>query len=71
MMGIAELKRAVDGLPVDERLELAEYIRQSSRADDPSWQAEIGRRLDACLAGKGHREGELVALHDRLLADGR
>ncbi len=70
-MGIVELKRAVDELPVEERLELAEYIRQSSRADDPAWQAEIGRRLDACLQGKGHGEVELLALHDRLRAVGR
>jgi Putative addiction module component len=70
-MGIVELKRAVDELTIEERLELADYIRQSSRADDPSWQAEIGRRLDACLKGKGHSMQELLVLHDRLCAEGR
>ena len=66
-----EIKRAVDGLTVDERLELAEYIRQSSRIDDPSWQAEIGGRLDFCLAGKGHSKDELQILHNRLVAQGK
>jgi len=70
-MGIVELKRAVDELTIEERLELAEYIRQSSRADDPSWQAEIGRRLDSCLKANGHSMEELLVLHDRLCAEGR
>jgi hypothetical protein len=70
-MSMTELKRAVDGLTVDERLELADYIRQSSRVDDSSWQAEIGRRLDSCLSGKGHSKDELQILHDRLVAQGK
>ena len=70
-MSVAELKRAVDDLSVEERLELAEYLRRSSKQGDPHWQAEIGRRLDACLQGKGHDAEELLALHDRLSADGR
>lgn len=70
-MSVAELKRAVDLLSVDERLELAEYLRRASKQDDPQWQAEIGRRLDACLQSKGHNAEELLALHDRLSANGR
>ena len=65
-MSFAELKRTVDGLSLDERLELAEHLRQSFRVNDPVWQAEIERRLDSCLQGKGHSGEELMALHDRL-----
>jgi hypothetical protein len=65
-MRILELKRAVDKLSVEERLELTQYIRQTIRADDPLWHAEIGRRLDTCLQGGGHGETELLALHRRL-----
>ena len=65
-MGIAELKRAVDDLPIEDRLELSAHIRQSFRVDDPSWQIEIERRLNECLQGKGHSAEELLALHDRL-----
>ena len=70
-MSFVELKRAVDGLSVEDRLELAEHLRQSFRANDPAWQAEIERRLDACLQGKGHSAEELMTLHDRLSADGK
>ena len=70
-MSVAELKRAVDLLSIEDRLELAEYLRRTSKQDDPQWQAEIGRRLDACLQGKGRQTKELLALHDRLSAEGR
>jgi hypothetical protein len=70
-MGLVELKRAVDDLPMEERLDLAAHLRQSFRVDDPSWQAEVERRLNDCLQGKGHSEAELAALHDRLCASGQ
>ncbi len=70
-MSVAEMKRAVDILSVEDRLDLADYLRRTSRENDPQWQAEIGRRLDACLSGKGHKADELLALHDRLSAEGR
>jgi hypothetical protein len=70
-MSVAELKRAVDGLSLDERLELADYLRRRSKQDDPQWEAELGKRLDRCLQGKGHRAEELLSLHDRLSSEGR
>jgi hypothetical protein len=68
-MSVAELKRAVDGLSVDERLELADYLRRRAKQDDPQWEAELAERLDQCL--KGHSTAELLALHERLSAEGR
>ena len=70
-MSVAELKRAVDVLSVEERLELAGYLRRTSRQNDPQWQVEIARRLHSCLQGKGHKADELLALHDRLTTEGR
>ena len=70
-MSVAELKRAVDILSLEDRLELADYLRRISKENDPQWQMEIGRRLDACLQGKGHPAEELLALHDRLSTEGR
>ena len=70
-MSVAELKRAVDFLSVEDRLELAAYLRRTSKQNDPQWQAEVGRRLDASLQGKGHKVEELQALHDRLPSEGR
>jgi hypothetical protein len=45
-MSVAELKRAVDGLSPDERLELADYLRRRAKQDDPQWEAELGKRLE-------------------------
>jgi hypothetical protein len=70
-MSVAELKRAVDELSPDERLELAEYLRWCSRQDDPEYQSELGRRLDRSLAGQSHSDTELQQLHDKLSAEGR
>ena len=70
-MSVAELKRAVDTLSLEERLDLADYLRSHSKQDDPQWEAELARRLDRCLEGKGHTADELMALHERLSADGR
>jgi hypothetical protein len=70
-MSVVELKQAVDVLSIEDRLELAEYLRRSAKRDDPNWQAEIGHRLDRSLEGKGHPSEELVALHDKLTAEGR
>jgi hypothetical protein len=71
IMSVAELKRAVDDLTPDERLELADYLRRRSKQDDPRWEAELGKRLDRCLEGKGHPAEELLALHERLSSEGR
>ena len=68
-MSVAELKQAVEELSVDERLELAEYLRWRSRKDDPEWQEEVGRRLNSCLSGRGRTAEELQALHDKLTAE--
>ena len=70
-MSVAELKRAVDSFSLEDRLELANYLHRRSKHDDPRWETELAQRLDRCLEGKGHTADELLALHDRLSADGR
>ncbi len=70
-MSIAELKQAVDNLTPEDRQELAEYLQWRTRRDDPLWQAEIGRRLDRCLAGQGHSAEELHQIHEQLSAEER
>jgi hypothetical protein len=70
-MSVAELKRVVDGLSPDERLELADYLRRLAKQGGPQWEAELAERLDRCLKGKGHRADELLALHDRLSSENR
>jgi hypothetical protein len=70
-MSVAEIKRTVDGLSPDDRLELADYLRSRAKQDDPQWEAELGKRLDRCLEGKGHSAEELMALPDRLSSEGQ
>jgi hypothetical protein len=70
-MSFAELKQAVDTLSLEDRLELSDYLRRRAKQDDPQWEAELSQRLDHCLNGKGHTADELLALHERLSADGR
>jgi len=70
-MSVAELKSAVDKLSPAERLEMADYLLRRSREDDPQWEAELGMRLDRCLAGRGHSGDELLVIHDRLSSAGR
>ena len=42
-----------------------------ARQDGPQWEAELGKRLDRCLEGKGHAAEELLALHERLSSANR
>lgn len=70
-MSMAELKQAVHDLTADERLELASYLRQLSKQDDPAWRAEVGRRIERCRGGGGHSSEELREIHERQSAEGR
>lgn len=70
-MSVSELKHALDKLSTDDRLAIAEHLRRRSSENDAAWEAELGRRLDRCLAGGGHGADELLALHDRLSSEGR
>jgi hypothetical protein len=61
----------MDALSPDKRLELADYLSRRARQDGPQWEAELGKRLDRCLEGKGHAAEELLALHERLSSANR
>ena len=50
---------------------MADYLRRRAKQDDPQWEAELGKRLDRCLEGKGHPAEELFALHKRLSSENR
>ena len=51
-MSLPELKNAVVELSPDERLELPAPIAHLSQANDPQYQNELERRMDAMDAGK-------------------
>jgi hypothetical protein len=70
-VSVVELEQAVDSLSLEERMDLADYLRQRSKQDGPQWEIGLALRLDRCLEGKGHTADELMALHERLSANGR
>jgi len=65
-MTLAEIKRGIATLSIEARLELAALIAHLNRAEDPAWQEELDRRLDAIQSGQKHSQSELEMLHDEL-----
>lgn len=70
-VSLADLKKAVDELTPEERIDLAEYARWRARQDDPAWRAELASRLDQAAAGQGHAREELLQMHDKLSSEGK
>ena len=67
-MSFAEIKQQVAALPADERLELAALIAHLSRVDDPQYQADLDRKLDAIEHGHKSTQADLERLHTDLTA---
>jgi hypothetical protein len=65
-MSVAELKRAVDGLTRDQRLELADYLRHCSKQEDPQWEAELANVWTGVWRAEATRRKKLLSLHERL-----
>jgi hypothetical protein len=57
-MSLAELKRGVEGLPEQERRELAAFLLQLGRERNEAWQQEMSRRMRDMDAGKKVPQGE-------------
>jgi hypothetical protein len=45
-MSLAELKKQVAALPPDEQAELAVYLTDRLRRDDPTYRNELARLID-------------------------
>jgi hypothetical protein len=45
-MSMAELMRAVAGLPAEQQKELAAFLLHLRLRQDPEWRAEMARRID-------------------------
>ncbi len=55
-MSITELKETADRLSAKERAWLKAYLAAKARASDPTWKAEMARRLKRMRAGHGVSE---------------
>jgi hypothetical protein len=65
-MSFSEIKAGIADLSVEERLELATLIAHLNRAEDPAWQAELDRRLNAMESGRKHGQTEIQKRHQEL-----
>jgi hypothetical protein len=70
-MSLSEIKEEVRHLSVSELLELSACIREARRQRDPDWlerAVAANARMDA---NGGHSAEEMIALHERLCAEGK
>jgi putative addiction module component (TIGR02574 family) len=65
-MSFSEIKAGIADLSIEERLELAALIAHLNRAEDPAWQAELDRRLNAMESGRKHGQSEIQKRHQEL-----
>jgi DNA-binding transcriptional MerR regulator len=65
-VSLAEIRKAIEGLTTEERLELAALIAHLNRADDPDFQTELDRRAEEMDAGNKTPLSELERLHRHL-----
>jgi|GEM_PF-1144063 len=71
-MSFAEVKKRMNELTPKELDDLALHIEFLRRANDPAWRAEMARRAEeAANGGKLYSAAEVLALHQRLIAEGR
>ena len=70
-MSFREIKESIAGLTMEERLELAALIAHLNRVEDPAWQNELDRRLDAMTAGRKSTHRDLQDRHTQLSSQGR
>jgi hypothetical protein len=69
-MSIAQIKKHVAGLTIEERLDLAAWIAHLNQAADPEYQAELDRRMMAMDAGQKFTQSDLKRAHKELVAKG-
>jgi len=58
-------------MSVEERLEVAALIAHLNRTEDPSYQADLDRRMSAMDSGRKTSDAALKKLHDELAAQGQ
>ena len=70
-MSTAELKEAVDRLSPEERAWLTRYLATLNRINNPAFLAEVTRRHDEVVAGRGVTRDELESRDARRQSEGR
>jgi hypothetical protein len=70
LMSLAEAKRIVDEMSLEERLFLAAYLHHRLRADDPANRADLEERMRQVDAGNKVTLEQAWRLHSTLENEG-
>ena len=70
-MSLAEIKSELKAMSGAERLTLVEYLEVLNSLDAPEVREEVNAAMDRMDAGCKVSEDEVLAAHQRLLAEGR
>lgn len=65
-MSLADIKREVLELKVEERLELADFLAERDALSDEARRARIERRMKAMDQGRKISQDQLLAVHQAL-----
>jgi hypothetical protein len=70
-MSMTEIEAEVRSMSQADRLKLAEKLDFIIHENDPEYQAELSRRVQRMHRGEFVTAEELMAVHERLIAQGR
>ena len=70
-MSMTEIEAEVRSMSQADRLKLAEKLDFIIHENDPEYQAELSRRVQRMQRGEFVTAEELMAVHERLIAQGR
>jgi hypothetical protein len=70
-MSLAEIRAQVRTMSRSDRLSLAEYLDALNQLDDPAVSTEVNAAMQRMDAGRKISEAEVLAAHERLVAEGR
>jgi hypothetical protein len=70
-MSTTEIESQLRAMTQEERFRVAELLDFIIHENDPEYQAEISRRIERMNRGEVVTAEELMAAHQRLIAEGR
>ena len=70
MSTVQEVQEALRGMSPQDRNRVKAYLLHLTRADDPTYKAEITRRLERMQAGHGVPQDKVWQLHEDLKRKG-
>lgn len=69
-MSLAQIKREVKTLSLDQRMELADYLARQEKASKAARRARIERRMKSMDRGRKFTQEQVQALHSALRSVG-